>query len=177
MRVLVGITAMVLMVSSSPAAQLWREPYLLTHAVRPLNIAGCPVELGEATISLSAARQLLNIPMRARVPNRFGTAANGVQLRIGAGPLPDGMITFRLELTRAVRADMLLLLPDGDDEWAQPLFERIADDPPPPTLGIKRDTRVFATVEFVRNGSGQIVWENPNSRERLWEALRSPLSQ
>ena len=177
MRVLVSMTALLVMAAASLSAQVWREPHLVTHWVKPLNVPGCPVELGESSISLAAARQLLNIPMKARVPSRFPITANGVQLRVAAGPLPDGMITFRLGLARSGRDYMLLVLPDGDDEWVQPPFERIADDPPPPTLGIKRDTRVFVTVEHVMNESGQIVWESRDSRERLWEALKSSSTQ
>ena len=178
MRVLMGIGALVLVTSGSLSAQLlWREPHLMSHPVKPLNVTGAPVELGEGVISLGLPRQGLDISIRARTPGRFSTTASGVQLRLAAGPLPDGMITFRLEPARSTRADMLLLLPDGDDEWASLRFERIAEDPPAPTLAMKRDTRVYVTVERVLNASGQIMWEHLNSRERLWEALKSPLSQ
>ncbi len=178
MRVLVGMSALVVVATGSLSAQVWREPHLIGHYVRPLNVAGAPVELGEGQISLGVPRPGLDISLRARTRGRSSIAASNVQLRLAAGPLPDGMITFRLDpALRTLGPDMLLLLPDGDDEWASIRFERIADDPPAPTLAIKRDTRIYVTVERVLNAAGQIVWEHLNSRERLWEALKSPMSQ
>jgi len=176
MRVLVGISALLLAATGSLTAQVWREPLLTSHHVRPLNVAGAPVELGDGVILLGLSRQGLDISIRARTRGRFDISS--LQLRIAAGPLPDGMITFRLEPARRTGGpDLLLLLPDGDDEWASIRFERIADDPPAPTLAIRRDTRVYVTVERVLNAAGQIVWEQLNSRERLWEALQAPLTQ
>lgn len=175
MRVLVAICAVGFVASGSLSAQVWREPLLMNYPVSPLNVAGAPVELGGGSITLGG-RQTLSISIRARTPGRFSTTASSLLLRLAAGPLPDGMITFRLEPARTTRADRLLILPDGND-WTTMPFERLADDPPPPTLAIKRDTRVFVTVERVTNASGQIMWEHLNSRERLWEALKSPLSQ
>jgi hypothetical protein len=178
MRVLVGISALLVAATGSLTAQVWREPLLTSHHVRPLNVAGAPVELGNGVILLGLSRHGLDISIRARTRGRFSIADSSLQLRIAAGPLPDGMITFRLEpARRSGGPEMLLLLPDGDDEWASIRFERIADDPPAPTLAIRRDTRVYVTVERVLNAAGQIVWEQLNSRERLWEALQAPLTQ
>jgi hypothetical protein len=176
MRILLSAYVFVL-AATSLSAQVWREPYFVNHLVKPLNVAGAPVELGEGTVWLGRRLDSLDITLRARAPGRYRTAVTGIRLRLAAGPLPDGMITFRLEPARTATADILSFLPDGDGEWASMRFERLAADPPPPTLAVKRESRIFVTVERVLSAAGEVLWENTNSRELLWQALNSASTQ
>ena len=176
MRVLMSVCAIVL-ASGSLSAQLFRDPYFVNHFVKPLNVTSAPVELGEGTIWFGQRPGSLDIALRARTAGRFRTTVNNILLRLAAGPLPDGMITFRLEPARTERANRLFFLPDGADEWASMRFNRIAADPPPPTLAIKRESRVYVTVESVLDATGHVIWENTDSRELLWQALNSLSSQ
>jgi hypothetical protein len=178
MRVLVGISALLVAATGSLTAQVWREPHLLNHWSGPSMWLALLSSLAMARSGgWDAARPST---FRSSLEREFPAVPPRPTCNSDSPPdrCPTGWSRFGSKPARRTGGpDMLLLLPNGDDEWASILFERIADDPPAPTLAIKRDTRIYVTVERVLNAAGQIVWEQLNSRERLWEALKSPMSQ
>lgn len=173
---LVGV---VLSLAASPEQEghIWREPFRATFPVKVLHPPDSPAQLVPPA-TLTAIGGAPGLIVGLRVGGARVIDAHGLLLRFAAGPFPDGMITVRLRrssgppgmLPRLVPPHSLI--PELSSPPRLPLsFEQIPDDPPFGWMAIRRNTRLVVTIERVSAAGGTIVFDNPTSREQLWEAI------
>jgi hypothetical protein len=99
---------------------------------------------------------------------------SGILLRLAFGPTNDGMVTLRL---RPQANDVLAGLPDRitQDGGARRLrFVMVREDRAPGLLALTAEMHVVFTVERIENEESQLIFDNPDAIELLWDALGRP---
>jgi hypothetical protein len=179
MRILV-FSAMLLSVVQHTAAQqgppeIYRGPYAnrIARLVEPPN--GLPLTFSRAEFSITPlpiARATLRTSITSRTLR--SVPVSGITLRAAFGPTRDGMITFRLRpiVSSDTPPPLARLTPNGP-----PLslgFSVVQEDPMPGIMALSRDMELVFTLERIEGDESQLIFENPNATELLWEALGKP---
>jgi hypothetical protein len=162
-----------------PRGELFRGPLVSTRPATLVEERGLPLDFAAATMDLGAvapwarlSRARLHTRIRSKIVRTVPVA--GITLRVGVGPAPDGMYTFRM------RGRVHILAPESFKRIAPggevPLvtFVAASEDVVPGVLLINLKAKVAFTVERVEGDEGQLIFENPDTTELLWEALGRP---
>jgi hypothetical protein len=151
------------------AAQIWREPFQASRQIEIVEAKGSPVELDRGTLAWPLSTDVVGVTADVRA--RASTVpVERIVIRLAAGPFEDRMATCRFESVTRSDDSRVPPAPLAGSEWQQVSFRRMADDPPLRVMALRRETRVLVTIERVE-ARGQVVFQNLDSRERLWEAL------
>jgi len=159
-------------------AQVFRDPLV---SFRPVKVIvpsrGMPLLLSRGTITFLGPGRIPTLSITVGSLTLRPIQISGITLRVALGPTPAGMITFRMRPVAEDR-DAPSLLPPArltTGDAAMPLnFALALEDHAPPATAVRRDTIVVVTVERIEGDEGQLIFENPDASELLWEALGRP---
>jgi hypothetical protein len=167
MRTLPALLVLLLSAVLVEAQEIRREPLLVTVPFEVLNPPDSPVEIAGGVVSpTQLGRQVFNVPMRVRNSRPL----SDIVLRLGAGPFQHGIVTFRLR-RREANARFGPDVPVDPTVWTPTPFARVAGDSEPDLPPLNRSTKVVITVEEVSDEAGNVIFANPDSRERLWDSI------
>lgn len=180
MRAALLAVALVTGLAGLEAAQVYREPLMSAWPVKVIAPSrGMPLQLGGGTITFSHLPQRATLAITASSLTIRPILISGITLRVAVGPMPDGILTFRMRpVTSAAGPQAVLPGPLArltTSDGAVPLTFVIAlEDHAPPATALRRTTQVVVTVERLEGDEGQLIFENPDASELLWEALGRP---
>lgn len=159
---------------------IYREPLVGNRpatAVEPAR--GLPLQFGHATLRLSpdfaprGRSPILQTELSSRTVRTV--PVSGITLRVAFGPTRHGMITFRLRPflgPEPATEPFAQITPNGSPRRVE--FMIADEDPPPGYLALTRDMRIVFTLDRLEGDEGQLIFENPDATELLWEALGRP---
>jgi hypothetical protein len=132
-----------------------------------------PLEFTNSSLSISFGRANLATEVQSRTLRTI--QVSGITLRLAFGPTRDGMITFRLRPVMppdSVPEPPARILPDRPPLTVE--FGLVPEDPHPGLVSLTRDMKVCFTLERIDGEDGQLIFENPDATELLWQALGRP---
>lgn len=150
------------------AQGIFREPLRSAWPVRVVEPpAGLPLAIRRPELSRDMLRAEVQSLTLKSVP------IGGIQLRAAIGPTPDGMVTFRLRtLFPRLGAPVPPILAPRSPAIRM-TFVIVEEDQVPPLTLMTRDRAIVVTIERIAE-DGNVVFENPDAIELLWNALGPP---
>jgi hypothetical protein len=164
---------------AAPGGRLFRGPLVST---KPATVVvpdrGLPLEFEAAQFHLGAASPIAVLPnARLEVGIRANTvravSVRGITLRAAIGPSEHGMFTFRMRAVTSIYAPEEFHRLPQDSFFRSAVFET-GGRAFPSLLVLDPATRIVFTLERIQDESGQLVFENPDAIELLWQALGRP---
>lgn len=179
MRFLVFSAMLISVVQQTAATQQPPEIYRGPYSSRPARLVeppgGLPLTFAATQFSFTPLPGT-GAQLRTSVSSRTvrSVPVSGITLRAAYGPTRDGMITFRLRPT----------LRFGDPDAVARLtlntypmvlaFSVVQEDPLPGIMSLSRNMDLVFTLERLEGAESQLIFENPDATELLWEALGKP---
>jgi hypothetical protein len=163
-----------------PRDPLFRGPFIadrLAVLVKPER--QLPIEFEDARLYMGngapwAAWGNARLTVSVRSNTVRPITVHGVTLLVAVGPAEHGMFTFRMRgISTVYRSETAERIPQ-DGQFRPVTFAPRADDHYPGLLLLDRNTRVVFTLERLEADDLQVVFENPDATELLWEALGRP---
>ena len=163
-----------------PRDRIFRGPFIADREAvlvspdrqLPIEFEGARLNMGSAApwAALGNARLFVNVRSNTVRP----ISVRGITLRVAVGPSDHGMFTFRMRgLDRIYLPEDTQRIPQ-DGLFRPANFATPTDESYPGLLLLDRRTRIVFTLERLEADDTQVVFENPDATELLWEALGRP---
>ena len=160
--------------------EIYREPLVGNRPATVVEPArGMPLHFAAATLTLSpdfgprTRTPLLQTEVSSRTVRTV--PVSGITLRAAFGPTRHGMITFRLRPylgPEPATEPFAQITPNGPPRRVG--FMIADEDPSPGYMALTRNMRIVFTLDRLEGTEGQLIFENPDATELLWDALGRP---